>query len=379
MNAVDQKSHHWKIVLGAVVVAMSAILVVSMVVDLPNVPISTAFGGSTPGQSLLQHDCSSIAPDGEDWQGVDIDLEREDLRGSSPVSVHVGSAQFTVEPIDHPGSEWRWHSNLGIDAVVVQTPAQSRLYHFDDERFDGAHGPLGEQTVERVTLCYDLELTVNTDANPSYTRTYAWSINESVDPAQWQLEPGTSGVSTYKVSVTKDGGTARGWRVNGTITIDNLTPSDVELESVSAVIDGDFAAGVDCGGEVAGFVLASGASLTCGYQSDLPNASRRTATATIRTRGRVSGGSAAAEIDFERADVDEVGQSVYVTNSQGRAWTFRDSGTSVYQRTFHCEADAGLHPSAVRISGTAQRSSTSVSVDCQPDETQTTAARPDER
>jgi hypothetical protein len=371
MNTVELESHRWKIVLGVAAALASGLGIVSMTADLPNLSVSTAFGGSAPVQPLQPTDCASIAPEGHAWHGVDVDLRRGER-----TSARVGSARLTVEPPARPDLDLKWHSDLGIDALIVQAPAQSRVHRFDRERFDGAHASFDDDKVERVTLCYDLELTVNTDANPSFTRSYQWRIDENVEPAHWRLQSGDSGVSIYQISVTKGEGIEQGWRVSGTITIDNFTPSDVELESVGTSVDGAITSEVNCGVDLDGYRLASGESLSCHYQSALPDASRRTVTAQVSTNGRVRGAKATSRIDFSRADVHEVAQSVYVTDNQGRTWTFHDSGTSIYERTFHCDEDAGLHPSAVRIGGTDQRSSTSVSVDCQPDESQPAASRP---
>jgi hypothetical protein len=367
MNAVELKSHGWKLVLSATVAITSGLLIISVVLDLPTVPISAAFGDVVPSQPLEQVDCASLAPDGHSWHAVDIDPD-----GDAAIDVRVGSAALTVEPgaaskttaTETAGSKIRWHSEMGIDAVVVRTSTGSHVHRFDAERFDGAHDGFADKEVAGLTFCYDLEVTVNADANTSLTRTYEWSIDQTVDPAHWQLRPNTSGVSTYEISVNRDAGTEGDWDVRGTITIDNLTPSNVELESVDNLIDGGLASRVDCGVEVGGYVLESGASLACEYYSRLPDASPRTATARVRTNGRVLGASTTARIDFNDAAVHEIDQSAYVTSNQGRSWAFHHSGSATYQRTFHCEDDVGLHPSAVRIEGSEKRSSTSVSVDC---------------
>jgi hypothetical protein len=91
--------------------------------------------------------------------------------------------------------------------------------------------------------CHGTNLTVLKDANPAFTREFNWSILKSVDVCQVTLLAPNGCQTThaettlnYKVKVTKDGGTDRGWEVAGTITIFNPNETEATGVSVSDVV-----------------------------------------------------------------------------------------------------------------------------------------------
>jgi hypothetical protein len=67
--------------------------------------------------------------------------------------------------------------------------------------------------------------------------------------------------------------------VTGTITVANDAPIDAVITGVADVISPDIAASVDCGVAFP-YALASGATLECSYDADLPDGAERTNTAT---------------------------------------------------------------------------------------------------
>ena len=71
-----------------------------------------------------------------------------------------------------------------------------------------------------VAVCVLKDLTVSKDATPTFTRTFAWDIDKSVDFTTIDVADGLA-TFNYTVSVTHDAGTDSAWKVNGTITVTN--------------------------------------------------------------------------------------------------------------------------------------------------------------
>ena len=372
MNAVASEGHGLKrVVLGVVVVGGIGWGVLSATSGSLGLSISNAFGGTANQSIPARPSCADLSSAEQRWQSVELQID-----GHKPPRARLGSAVLRAAANDADPSAVRWSSDLGIDAVIAHRQKDSVVEQFDAERFAGSHRPSGSQPVEKLTLCYDLELTVNKDANPALTREYNWTIDQTVEPAHWQLPSGESGESTYRVSVARSPGVERAWRVRGTITIDNFSPSDAVLQKVTDITADGVASEIDCPVPLPGYILESGDSVTCEYRTELPDDATRSATTTVRTDGPVLGATATSRVDFDQAEVHEVGDSIYVTDDQGRSWNFHDTQTVSYVRTFRCDEDAGLHPTAARIAETDQRSSTAVTVDCQPEAEHPSAARP---
>src|SRR5262249_27222963 len=64
-----------------------------------------------------------------------------------------------------------------------------------------------------------VDLTVSKTADPSFTRTFGWTIQKTVD--QDHINTAGSATFHYTVTLTKDGGTDSDWAVSGTITVHN--------------------------------------------------------------------------------------------------------------------------------------------------------------
>jgi hypothetical protein len=220
---------------------------------------------------------------------------------------------------------------------------------------------------------------VSKTAQTYLTRTYEWSIVKSVDPASWTLYTGESGTSTYTVSVTRTGYTDSDWRVEGTITVSNPSPIEATINSVSDVISGVGSATVNCVGVTFPYSLPAGGTLTCTYSASLPNADTRTntATATLQNHSFDYEGSSTnagttdftgtASVDFSGASVTEVNKEIHVNDSNnpsGSPWTFTDSGSQTYTRTFTCDGDDGTHDNTATITETGQSDDASVTVEC---------------
>ena len=269
------------------------------------------------------------------------------------------------------GQFFDWSSTLGMDAVIVKAGPNANVFAYSPESFDDTllHGPINPNNqepygVSHVEFCYDYEVSVEKTAETTFTRTYEWEISKSVTPASWELFTGDTGTSKYTVAVDRTGFTDSDWAVSGTITVTNDTPFDATVTHVSDEISGFGAVPVDCGGAVFPYALASGDTLECTYATPLPDGSTRVNTATVTTDGVVGGGSATADVVFGDPTT-EVNAEINVTDTNGQAWgPVSDDTIWMYEVTFGCDADEGIHDNVATIVETGQSDDASVSVAC---------------
>ncbi len=161
-----------------------------------------------------------------------------------------------------------------------------------------------------------VELTVTKDAYPSLTRTFTWGISKSVD----KTEVDTSAASAtfkYTVSVTHDTGANSGWQVTGKIKVSN--PSLVDITGITvtdAVDNGGTCTITDANGGVTETVKAGDhldVPYTCTYPS-LPSSGTNSATAAWDNSSSATG---TASVDFSKASIKAVDDSVTVTDTLG--------------------------------------------------------------
>jgi hypothetical protein len=206
---------------------------------------------------------------------------------------------------------------------------------------------------------------VKKSALTSFTRTYSWDIDKSVDIDYWELYEGESGISEYTVALTRSV-VDSDFVVTGRIFITNPHPTDAAvIESVSDLISPDIEVEVRCS-ETLPYLLPAGWTLVCTYSADLPDASDRTNTATVTTSGVVEGGAVTIPFSFATPTITEVGfPTVTVDDSwAGYLGSFSDSGSISYSRTFTCFDDQGEKLNTATIIETGQSSSATVTVVC---------------
>lgn len=78
--------------------------------------------------------------------------------------------------------------------------------------------------------------TVTKDATPSFTRTFTWGIDKSVDNNNVLTAGGAAFTASYTVTVTHDSGSDSDWQVNGQISVVNPN-SDTMTVTVSDAVD----------------------------------------------------------------------------------------------------------------------------------------------
>ncbi|HEX5716629.1 MAG TPA: hypothetical protein VF179_10750 [Thermoanaerobaculia bacterium] len=261
-----------------------------------------------------------------------------------------------------------WSSTLGMDAVISKGGPNANVYVYNPERTSdtGLHSPINPNNgnpfgLSHIEFCFDYEVSVSKTAQTSFTRTWQWSIDKSVNPANWQLFTGDSGTSQYTVAVQRTGFTDSGWAVSGTIQIHNPAPMTATISSVTDIVSAGIPAAVNCGVSFP-YALGSNQTLQCIYQTALPNGASRTNTATAATTGTVGGGSGSAAVAFGNPTT-QVNATIHVSDTNGSSWEFNNSGSVSYTRTFTC-GSSGVHGNTATIVETGQSDSASVSLQC---------------
>ncbi|MCA9195529.1 MAG: hypothetical protein KDB03_27345 [Planctomycetales bacterium] len=267
---------------------------------------------------------------------------------------------------------WEVSDGIVIDQVVAKGGDAANVYDYTAidpaPTFDGKlHSPVNSSgkyaNLSHIDFCYHYQLTVTKSAETSYTRTYLWDIEKSVTPDTLDLFTGDSADVTYEIAVTKSGYEDSDWAVNGEITIVNNTPFAATITGVSDTISGFGAVAVQCGVTYP-YALAPKDTLVCSYSTALPNGTNRINTATVTTSSaKVQGDTATADVTFGDPTT-LVNDTITVEDTNGDSWTFGDSGTVSYPKTFACDSDSGTHKNIATIVETDQSDSASVSVSC---------------
>jgi hypothetical protein len=285
-----------------------------------------------------------------------------------PSGTYIFPDGINTLTITSDGTEFDWNSTLGLDAVIVKGGPDANIYYYDPESFvdDGLHSPINPNNnspygLSHIEVCYDYELDVSKTATTTFTRTFNWDISKSVSPDKWDLFTGDDGTSQYTVAVTKTGFSDSEWAVSGNILIENNTPLDATIESITDVISGVGPVVTDCSFP---FLLPAGGSITCTYSSALPDGTDRINTATVETSGAVGGGESTADVSFG-APTTLVNAEINVSDSNGKSWgPVSDDMSWTYDRTFTCDGDKGIHDNTATIDETGQSDDATVTVNC---------------
>lgn len=211
---------------------------------------------------------------------------------------------YTVSEVCPEGEDWvqsapGFADTCGDEVYTVELDSNNR--EVNDLDF-GNHWPT------------KIELAVSKDARTSFTRTYLWTLEKTVDnPGPIFLYPGDYAEVEYEVVAGLDNPAFvdSDWEVEGTITIENLGAADVLLASVTDVISpGDIAVPVNCEKSI---VPALG-SVTCTYGPvRLPDGSDRTNTVTVHDYAEEW--TATADVDFAQAAIKEIDEEADVDDS----------------------------------------------------------------
>lgn len=180
-----------------------------------------------------------------------------------------------------------WESTRGIDLVIVkagavQSGGGAYFYSYSPEAFADTNLTTPDnKALSHISFCYDYEVEVSKTADPSFTRTYSWTIDKGGDQTELKLAVGETYPVNYTVKVDSTY-TDSDWAVSGTITITNPDPNyPAVITSVSDVISGDIVPTMSCGVTFPYTLAKGGGTITCTYSTSLSDGTSRTNTATV--------------------------------------------------------------------------------------------------
>lgn len=210
----------------------------------------------------------------------------------------------------------------------------------------------------------------------SCNRTWKWDIKKCVTPDTWNLFAGDEAVSTYTVTVTKTGSVDIA-SIAGAVNVSNNGNYDTADLAISLKVQADSGSGFAdvCQTAVdtaAMPVLGINASYSYPYSIDLatiPNAVLTPGTtykviASVTVSNDIFEPGVTAEAS-KALQMTETNPVVHVTDSWSGApnmpWTFSDSGSVTYDRTF-AACDSGVVDNTATITETGQKSSARVTI-----------------
>ena len=230
-------------------------------------------------------------------------------------------------------------------------------------------------------------LTATKTAAGNWTRTFTWTIDKSVAPETLNMFKGDSGDATYTIAVTKDNGTDA-YFVTGEICVTNggaFATQDLKItdELQYKIGRGQFQTLSLNPVDLKDFAVLEPGESHC-YAYNIPftpvadAAYRNVAHITITNHaGYIPGGNNCPgpelcpfgpdpKADFARpASPALINDSVQVDDSNGESWSFTDSDSVSYAKTFSCDSDQGTHgnTATIRVKD-GQSDSASVNVNC---------------
>lgn len=297
----------------------------------------------------------------------------------------VAGGTITVSNLNVSGGTFDWSSTVPVYCVIVKGGSGASVYTYPG----GSYGATGLQTpinpsnskpygVSHISFCYGPPpsyepLTATKTAATSYTRTYTWTIDKSVDPATHTGFAGDSFTSDYDI-VLDQTVVESDFAVSGTMTVTNSNSIPVNF-TISDSVDGT-AAAVVCPvtGTNSGTVAAN-SSTTCTYSAALAGKADGTNTATITSNTTGVGGTTASAGYVFGDPTSVVGYpTVNVIDSiKGAKGSVSGDFTFEYTDSFTCPTDASLYSNGfysyqvdnvATIVETGQSDNASVTVNC---------------
>lgn len=178
-----------------------------------------------------------------------------------------------------------------------------------------------------------VDLTATKSANPTFTRTYAWTLTKSVDKTIVHQQSG-SATFNYTVTATRNSGTNSAWQVAGSINITNPNPIAVAV-TVSDSIEANASCTITGGANV---TVPANTTSTVGYTctySQAPASASQTNTASVSwtASGQLAGTSGSAQATASvtwGAPTTLVDDQATVTDTQYTLTPGTISGTQTY-------------------------------------------------
>ena len=203
-----------------------------------------------------------------------------------------GDPLHSVTIFDSNGTFFSWSSTLGMDAVIVKAQDANAFVYSPESLGDLGLHPPDEKEVSHVSFCFDYELISEKTAQASYTRTFTWTLDKSVDDTSLNGFIGDSFLSAYNVTATRSSDDSD-FKVSGGITVSNPTPFVASFGVTDTV------AGVNAVVECPTSTLQPHTDTVCTYSASLNSATDGTNNAEISsTTPEVGGATASAPYEF---------------------------------------------------------------------------------
>ena len=207
-------------------------------------------------------------------------------------------------------------------------------------------------------------LDVGVSGTAHWKISYKWSLDKSVSPDSWELFKGDAGVSTYTIAVAISLNHEAGF-VDANVCVTNTgTVATEGLVLDVSVLDGITllnSVNLVSGGEV---TLAAGEERCFTPRINLSNPSdyagktlsisaEATITNDVDNPGTPVATSGDGSVVFPSLPATNF-SSITVDDSNGKSWTFSDTGTVSYKQSFKCDADEGLNNNTATIRDTGK-------------------------
>jgi hypothetical protein len=208
-------------------------------------------------------DFQDTASDDVEWSSTDTGFADINITDTNP-----GAGPWTANADDS------FQYNRTFDCPTDPAVYEDGVWVMDTVVNTAEITETGQSDTATVNLtCYAPILTK--DAETSFTRDWAWTIDKVGDQTAVTLEIGETAMVNYDVTVNATSADSD-WAVEGTITVQNPHPSALMTVSLVDVVDGVTAA-LDCGGTL---MIPAASSDTCDYSADLTDGTNRTNTVT---------------------------------------------------------------------------------------------------
>lgn len=205
-------------------------------------------------------------------------------------------------------------------AVTVPGVAGTCTTYDNTARFVASDTQATGSSSKSVVVCVGGDLTASNTAAGSFDRSYAWTIDKSVDNATLTLPNGQDGTFNYTVTVRPAGITESNHLLGGSVTVTN--PNDWEDLAAAVAVTADLGGGVTCaltGGSAVVVPMGSSVTLpyTCAFTGVPATTGSVTATVTWAAAELATpSGSASSASAVELAVASETSRTIAVVDDK---------------------------------------------------------------
>lgn len=222
----------------------------------------------TVGGKLLDEG-ETEAEAGVDWTSAEVEEVDESVEVNDSLYGELGTVNAGESPKTFEYSE----EFEGVAGTCTEYNNEATFVTNDTE----AEGSAGK----KVEVCEGADLEVSKTAEPSFERSFPWSIHKSVDKEEVRTGASTASFN-YTIEVVKGEGEDSGWLVKGKITVTN--PNDWESVKVDVADEIEADSGAECSvAEGEGAVIGAGESEEFDYECLYTSAPASAAETNVAT------------------------------------------------------------------------------------------------